>query len=401
MHRADFQEATQDLQGALADLESLTHGSPVQQHRVRQLAPLLRARMEQLAASIERHRAHPGDVAQQAEDTRVGATMDRPSRRLLVEMGEQERLVGERHRRDATDQAWLSLRVIAGSGALAGAVLVGAATFLARAGAHRRAAEEAGARQRQLQESVVTQMGEGLVVTDAQGTFVVFNLAAERILGAGKLASSPSRWAEDYRFFRPDGATPFPSEELPLARALRGETSDGVEMHVASPQGGIQISASARPLRDAAGALTGAMVVFTNITERRKAMAQVEEANDRLRATVDRLQWLTAEKTLLAELGDVLHSCRTVEEGYQAAKQVAARLLPDYSGEVRRSTPPSTPCTASRPGRRTLTGARTNTSIPRTAGPCAAAVPTGPRTSASLATTCRCSLRDTTPAYPC
>ena len=65
-------------------------------------------------------------------------------------------------------------------------------------------------RERTLLDSVVKQMGDGLTVTDERGVFVIFNPAAERLLGAGTLATARERWTEDYQLYRPDGVTPFP-----------------------------------------------------------------------------------------------------------------------------------------------------------------------------------------------
>jgi len=190
------------------------------------------------------------------------------------------------------------------------------------------------ANERALLETVVHGMGAGLITADARGNFVLFNPAAERLMGAGKLASSPERWAADYNVYRPDTTTPFPSTELPLPRALRGESSDAVEIYVSRPEDGVWLSVNSRPLRDATGALVGGVAVFTDVTERHQDAAQIAAVNGRLEGTVAALERLNSEKTALAELGDALLSCSTLDEAYDEVALAATRIFPLNRGEL-------------------------------------------------------------------
>jgi signal transduction histidine kinase/CheY-like chemotaxis protein len=77
-----------------------------------------------------------------------------------------------------------------------------------------------------------------------------------------------------------DGVTPFAFEELPVPRTLRGEEFDDVEMIVRPNSGGAQIHlvVSARPLRDASGAISGAAVIYHDITDWREAERKLQQA---------------------------------------------------------------------------------------------------------------------------
>ena len=88
------------------------------------------------------------------------------------------------------------------------------------------------AHQAQILESILASSGEGVVVADMNGRFVVFNPAAEEILQLGSTDSRTEAWSATYGLYRPDGVTVFPPDELPLARAIKGESSDEVEMVV-------------------------------------------------------------------------------------------------------------------------------------------------------------------------
>src|SRR5262245_14535228 len=123
----------------------------------------------------------------------------------------------------------------------------------------------------QLFHSILDSMGDGIVVADEQGRFLLFNPAAENILGLGKADVPPSQWAKTYGVYYPDTQRLYPTEQIPLARAIRGEECNQVELFIrndARPEG-VYISATGRPLRDAQGQLCGGVVVFRDITQKK------------------------------------------------------------------------------------------------------------------------------------
>ncbi|HEX7182268.1 MAG TPA: response regulator [Thermoanaerobaculia bacterium] len=148
--------------------------------------------------------------------------------------------------------------------------------------AERRKTEEALRRQTTLLESVLDSMGEGLVVCDTAGKFLIFNRAAERIIGIGPTAEGMEQWPAAFGVFLPDAVTPFPAEELPLVRAARGEETTEVEQFLRNPAvpQGVYVSVSGRPLRDADGALLGGIVLVRDVTTRRKIEAELRIAKE-------------------------------------------------------------------------------------------------------------------------
>jgi phosphoserine phosphatase RsbU/P len=121
-------------------------------------------------------------------------------------------------------------------------------------------------------EASLRSLAEGVVVADATGRFVLFNPAAERLLGMGLREVEVEGWSETYGCFHPDAQTPFPSERLPLARALRGETSTEV-VFIRNQQvpDGVWISITGTPLQDGRGLSDGGVVVFRDISAERLA----------------------------------------------------------------------------------------------------------------------------------
>ena len=154
----------------------------------------------------------------------------------------------------------------------------------------------------QLTDTIFNSIGDGVIAADASGAFTIFNPSAERILGIGQIDTTPERWSENYGFFFPDRATSFPADELPLARALKGEASDDVEMFVrnAKVPDGIFISVSGRPLQDEAVTEKGGVIVFRDVTHRVVAEEALTQAFAQGR--------LEIVETILHNIGNAINS---------------------------------------------------------------------------------------------
>ncbi|HEV3118888.1 MAG TPA: PAS domain S-box protein [Gemmataceae bacterium] len=143
--------------------------------------------------------------------------------------------------------------------------------------------------QNQLMQSVLNSIADGVVAADEHGKFVLFNPAAQRIVGFGATEASPSEWPQVYGTYLPDGRTPFPPQEQPLVRAIRGEESDQVEMFIrnANVPEGAWITLTGRPLRDEQGKGRGGVVVFHDITQNKRSQQALRETSERLRLLVE------------------------------------------------------------------------------------------------------------------
>ncbi|WP_307873079.1 ATP-binding protein [Paractinoplanes ovalisporus] len=134
-----------------------------------------------------------------------------------------------------------------------------------------RQAEAESRHQAGLLSAIMSSISDAVGVVDDKGAFLLHNPAARELLGVDEDADDPDAWQQHYGLFRPDGRTPFPVEDMPLIRALRGESCDNVEMIVRNAQRpeGILVSVDGRPLDTSAGR-HGAVAVFHDITEMRR-----------------------------------------------------------------------------------------------------------------------------------
>jgi Amt family ammonium transporter len=146
----------------------------------------------------------------------------------------------------------------------------------------RKGAEQELARERALLQQILASMAEGVVVADAVGTVILANPAAEKLFGAHVVGMRRDDWRNDGSYLRADGR-PFGLEEWPLTRALRGESTDDVEMLIRrSGQRETWLRFTGRPLRRH-GETDGAFVVAHDISEMRLYQRRLESLNSELK----------------------------------------------------------------------------------------------------------------------
>jgi serine/threonine-protein kinase len=151
----------------------------------------------------------------------------------------------------------------------------------------RRKAEEALRRQTEILQSILDSMGDGVCVMDEKGEYLLWNRAAEEVVGLS-LQDVSSVKATEQCFYLPDQITPYAPEELALRRAMRGEVVDDVELfirHSKKPEGAF-VSVSARPLKDAQGVVFGGVSVFRDITARKHAEEELRKSRERFELAV-------------------------------------------------------------------------------------------------------------------
>ena len=151
----------------------------------------------------------------------------------------------------------------------------------------RKRAQEELRQQKEILQSILGSMGDGVAVADENGKFLFFNPAAEQIMGLGATDVPPAEWTKRYGVYLPDTITPYSPEDLPLARAMRGEAVDGAELFVRNPNtpGGVWVNVTGRPLKHEDGTVRGGVVVFRDVTLAKQAEQALVRAKEEAERT--------------------------------------------------------------------------------------------------------------------
>jgi signal transduction histidine kinase/PAS domain-containing protein len=183
----------------------------------------------------------------------------------------------------------------------------------------------------------------GVIVAEAPGGRTVYMNPAAVSLGgrSAEALSAPAlgEYAGRWRACRADG-TPFPEDELPLARALRGEAVRDVEMLLPATGGEERhVLVSGVPLRGAGGQVERGMVVFYDVTDRLGLeRALVERTTEAEHAAVNAA--LRAEESrALREMGRALVSSLDPDDVLRLAAQNAMELLGARGGFIATPVP--------------------------------------------------------------
>jgi PAS domain S-box-containing protein len=146
-----------------------------------------------------------------------------------------------------------------------------------------RDAEAQARTQAELLTAILESISDGVGVIDQDGQSLLSNPAARRLLGGGYVLGDQDAQPPQYGVYRVDGLSPVRAPDMPLARALAGESVDGMEMVIWDDEqpNGVFLSVSARPLF-ANGAQRGAVAVLHDITGPKQHEQQLTATAKRL-----------------------------------------------------------------------------------------------------------------------
>lgn len=131
----------------------------------------------------------------------------------------------------------------------------------------RKRAEEQSAHQTAELTATMASLADGLIVFNSSGGIVRMNDAATQLLGYSPVLHTMSvmEYLQTLQAETLDGRV-YPPEELPTARALRGETTKGVIMVLHHPEHMLWVLVSASPILMPDGKQFGAVTTYSDIT---------------------------------------------------------------------------------------------------------------------------------------
>jgi len=128
-------------------------------------------------------------------------------------------------------------------------------------------------------QSTFRSMAEAVLVIDKHSDVLLSNPAAERML-LHRVGGNLKDLRSLSDVFHGDGVTPLGPAELPSVRVLRGDEFEELEM-IVRPHSGKpprQLIVSGRPMRDAQGAISGAVLVYHDATAWRETERQLQQS---------------------------------------------------------------------------------------------------------------------------
>jgi len=182
-------------------------------------------------------------------------------------------------------------------------------------------AKAAAREQHELWRTTLASIGDAVIATDTEGLVTFLNPVAEHLTGWPMAEALGTDLSEVFRIVNETSRMPV---ENPALRALQTGTIVGLANHtILIARDGIErpIDDSAAPIRDESGAVSGAVLVFRDIAERKKA----EVAQARLAAIVESSHDAIVSKDLDGTIRTWNGGAERIF-GYQAAEAVGKSI---------------------------------------------------------------------------
>jgi PAS domain S-box-containing protein len=289
-----YRRAITNIPETLTRLNLATLTRPDQAQRLEILKPLVQAKLDELRETLDlRRTGGPQAALDMVLTDRGKTTMDQ----IRMVCAEIQTVANRRlsQQSEASRSSANQIGFISTLGSLALFVLLVLSTITIQRGTHRRqrlfetleASEEQIRQTRDWLQTTLQSIGDAVIATDEKGRITFLNGVAQNLTGWSQ-PEAAGRPLED--IFVVTNEDTGAAVENPVTKALRESRVVGLANHTRlTSKDGVQrpIDDSAAPIRDSAGKVLGVVLVFRDITERKRAAMQLRESETRFRQLAD------------------------------------------------------------------------------------------------------------------
>jgi PAS domain S-box-containing protein len=143
---------------------------------------------------------------------------------------------------------------------------------------------------RQLLETTLMSIGDGVIRTDSEGRILFLNAVAQELTGWTQNDARTKRLEEVFETVDEESHEPI---ESPAGKVMRTGAIAGLANHtilIRKDGSQIAIDDSGAPIRDRWGKISGVVLVFRDVTERRRMEHELKHSNEMLLRTNEELQ---------------------------------------------------------------------------------------------------------------
>ncbi len=135
---------------------------------------------------------------------------------------------------------------------------------------------------------IVENISEGIIVANADKKIIMANEMANAIFGIEEDDKISPNLSNHFELYFPDEKTIFPSQNLPMERALRGEVTTDVEIILWNPmaQEKKRVLISGRPLVDQNNNVVAAVVTIKDISKYKQMEEDLKESESKYRKLI-------------------------------------------------------------------------------------------------------------------
>jgi PAS domain S-box-containing protein len=268
---APYEAATGRNETNLVTVERLTKDNPEQQRDAARLRDVLNRRVDVMQRTLDIRRTDGLPAAQEFVSMGAGRKIMDEIRALVAAMERREEsLLAERQAEDqeAHRTAIITLIVTTLSGIAVGVAFV---WLLQRHLKDLHAADGRVHAQRELLQATLSSIGDGVIATDAAGRVTFLNGIAQTLTGWSEQEAAGVELTKVFRIVNEETRA---EVDNPAMRALRDGKIVGLANHtILLTKGGGEwpIDDSAAPIKNQNGEVQGAILVFREIKERKRA----------------------------------------------------------------------------------------------------------------------------------